>query len=59
MVYPYTGPHGLQYTVLIPSHGEVVTQTLFVDFAGKFVCNCHILFHGDGEMMGIVVRVTG
>jgi len=55
---PYTA-HGQQDTVLTPSTGEVVTQTLFVDFAGKFVCHCHILLHGNGEMMGVVVRVTG
>jgi suppressor of ftsI len=47
---PYKA-HGPQDTVLIPSIGEVVIRTLFVDFAGKFVCHCHILFHGDGEMM--------
>jgi suppressor of ftsI len=41
--------HGLQDTVLIPPHGEVVIRIPFKDFDGKFVYHCHILFH---EMAG-------
>lgn len=46
--------HGMQDTVLIPPHGEVVIRIPFKDFEGKFVYHCHILFHEDGGMMGIV-----
>jgi FtsP/CotA-like multicopper oxidase with cupredoxin domain len=34
--------------------GEVVLRIPFLDFTGKFVYHCHILFHEDGGMMGIV-----
>ena len=50
---PYEA-HGLQDTVVIPSHGEAVIRIPFKDFVGKFVYHCHIMFHGDGGMMGIV-----
>ncbi len=50
---PYKA-HGLQDTVLIPPHGEVVIRIPFKDFEGKFVYHCHILFHEDGGMMGVV-----
>ena len=46
--------HGLQDTVVIPSHGEAVIRIPFKDFVGKFVYHCHIMFHGYGGMMGIV-----
>ena len=46
--------HGLQDTVLVPSHGEVVIRIQFNDFAEKYFYLCHILFHGDGGMMGAV-----
>jgi len=45
---------GLQDTVVLPGHGEVVIRIAFDDFAGKFVYHCHIMFHGDGGMMGVV-----
>jgi suppressor of ftsI len=48
---PYDA-HGLQDTVIIPSHGEVVIQIAFEDFVGKSVYHCHIMFHGDNGMMG-------
>ena len=50
---PYDA-HGLQDTVIIPSHGEVVIQIAFEDFVGKSVYHCHIMFHGDNGMMGVV-----
>ena len=50
---PYEA-RGLQDTVVIPSHGEVVIHIPFNDFAGKVVYHCHIMFHGDGGMMGVV-----
>jgi FtsP/CotA-like multicopper oxidase with cupredoxin domain len=50
---PYDAP-GRQDTVVIPGHGAVVIRIPFADFAGRFVYHCHILFHGDGGMMGVV-----
>ena len=50
---PY-GARGLQDTVILPGHGEVVIRIPFEDFSGKFVYHCHIMFHGDGGMMGVV-----
>ena len=44
--------HGLQDTVLIPGHGEVVIRIPFEDFVGKSVYHCHIMFHEDLGMMG-------
>lgn len=49
---PYES-HGLQDTVIIPSHGEVVIRIAFEDYVGKSVYHCHIMFHGDNGMMGI------
>jgi FtsP/CotA-like multicopper oxidase with cupredoxin domain len=48
---PYDA-QGLQDTVIIPSHGEVVIRISFEDFVGKSVYHCHIMFHGDNGMMG-------
>jgi FtsP/CotA-like multicopper oxidase with cupredoxin domain len=48
---PYEA-HGLQDTVLIPGHGEVVIRIPFDDFMGKSVYHCHIMFHEDHGMMG-------
>jgi suppressor of ftsI len=48
---PYDA-HGLQDTVLIPSHGEVIIRIPFEDFVGKSVYHCHIMFHEDLGMMG-------
>ena len=45
---PYDA-HGLQDTVLIPSHGEVGIRTPFNHFAGKSPYHCHSLFHGMAE----------
>lgn len=50
---PYEAP-GLQDTVVLPGRGQVVIPIPFEDFAGKFVYHCHIMFHGDGGMMGVV-----
>jgi suppressor of ftsI len=50
---PYEAP-GLQDTVVLPGRGQVVIRIPFEDFAGKFVYHCHIMFHGDGGMMGVV-----
>lgn len=48
---PYDA-HGLQDTVLIPSHGQLAIRIPFDDFVGKSVYHCHIMFHEDHGMMG-------
>ena len=50
---PYDA-HGLQDTVNIPINGEVVIRIPFKDFVGKTVYHCHLMFHGDQAMMGVV-----
>jgi len=50
---PYDA-RGLQDTVIIPTGGEVVIRIPFKDFVGKTVYHCHLMFHGDFGMMGIV-----
>jgi len=50
---PYNA-RGLQDTVIIPTGGEVVIRIPFKDFVGKTVYHCHLMFHGDFGMMGIV-----
>jgi FtsP/CotA-like multicopper oxidase with cupredoxin domain len=49
---------GRQDTVILPGHGEVVIRIPFEDYTGRFVYHCHILFHGDGGMMGVVEVVN-
>jgi hypothetical protein len=46
--------HGYVDTMGIPAHGEVVMRTRYLDFDGKFVLHCHILFHEDHGMMQVV-----
>lgn len=53
---PYEA-RGLQDTVIIPTGGEVVIRIPFDDFEGKTVYHCHLMFHGDFGMMGIVEMV--
>ena len=43
-----------QDTVIIPTEGEVVIRIPFDDFVGKTVYHCHLMFHGDFGMMGVV-----
>lgn len=50
---PYDA-HGYQDTVIIPTGGEVVIRIPFDDFVGKTVYHCHLMFHGDFGMMGIL-----
>jgi FtsP/CotA-like multicopper oxidase with cupredoxin domain len=38
----------------LPPLGSITMRTRFLDFAGKYVYHCHILFHEDMGMMGIV-----
>jgi len=35
----------------------VVIRIPFKDFVGKTVYHCHLMFHGDGGMMGVVQMV--
>jgi FtsP/CotA-like multicopper oxidase with cupredoxin domain len=50
---PYNAA-GLQDLVILPVGGEVVIRAPFMDYAGKFVFHCHILFHEDHGMMAVV-----
>lgn len=38
----------------LPPNGSITMRTRFLDFTGKYVYHCHILFHEDMGMMGIV-----
>ena len=38
----------------LPPFGSITMRTRFLDFTGKYVYHCHILFHEDMGMMGIV-----
>ena len=44
---------GLQDTVVLPGHVEVVIRIRFEDFAGRSVYHFHIIFNGDGGMIGV------
>ena len=46
--------HGYNDTYLIPPHGSFTMRTRFLDLTGKYDYHCHILFHEDHSMMGIV-----
>jgi suppressor of ftsI len=50
---PYNAA-SLQDTVILPVGGEVVIRIPFMDYPGKFVFHCHILFHEDHGMMAVV-----
>jgi FtsP/CotA-like multicopper oxidase with cupredoxin domain len=45
---------GFHDTVPIPPHGSVVIRMRFRTFTGKAVFHCHILYHEDHGMMGII-----
>jgi suppressor of ftsI len=45
---------GFQDVVRIPRHGSVLIRMRYRTFPGKAVFHCHILFHEDHGMMGIV-----
>lgn len=45
---------GLDDTFSIPANSTVVIRTRYLDFDGKYVLHCHILFHEDDGMMQIV-----
>jgi suppressor of ftsI len=50
---PYNAA-SLQDIVILPADGEVVIRTPFMNYPGKFVFHCHILFHEDHGMMAVV-----
>ena len=50
---PYDA-HGRQDTVDLPIESEVVIRIPFDDFVGKTVYHCHLMFHGDFGMMGLL-----
>lgn len=50
---PYDA-HGRQDTVDVPMESEVVVRIPFDDFVGKTVYHCHLMFHGDFGMMGLI-----
>jgi suppressor of ftsI len=50
---PYNAAN-LQDIVILPAAGEVVIRIPFMDYPGKFVFHCHILFHEDHGMMAVV-----
>jgi suppressor of ftsI len=45
-------------TVLMPPHSTVKILTRPTDFAGTFVFHCHMTFHEDHGMMGVVKVVA-
>jgi len=51
-VYGWEDTHG------VPPNGSFTMRTRFLDYTGKYVYHCHILFHEDAGMMG-VVEVVG
>ena len=38
----------------LPPSGSITIRHRFLDYPGKFVFHCHLLFHEDNGMMGIV-----
>ena len=40
--------------VMGPNGGSVTWRTRFTDFTGKFVMQCHVLFHEDKGMMSAI-----
>lgn len=45
---------GYDDTFPIPAESTVVVRTKYLDFDGKYVLHCHILFHEDNGMMQLV-----
>jgi FtsP/CotA-like multicopper oxidase with cupredoxin domain len=46
--------YGWEDTRGLPPNGSITIRHRFLDFTGKYVYHCHILFHEDMGMMGIV-----
>lgn len=41
-------------TATLPAFGTLTIRTRFLDFTGRFVWHCHILFHEDHGMMQLL-----
>ena len=50
-------PRCFEDTVNIPPQSELTIRSQFLDYTGKYVLHCHLLFHEDDGMMA-VVQVT-
>jgi suppressor of ftsI len=46
--------HGWQDTASLPTKGQIVIRTHFLDYTGKTVMHCHILKHQDLGMMAVL-----
>lgn len=47
-------PRYFEDTINIPPGGSIKVRTQFLDYTGKYVYHCHLLFHEDDGMMGVV-----
>jgi suppressor of ftsI len=47
-------PRYFEDTVNVPPGGSITMRTRFRDFTGRYVYHCHLLFHEDDGMMGVV-----
>ena len=45
---------GHEDTTPVPPGGSITMRTRFRTFTGKFVYHCHLLFHEDHGMMGVI-----
>ena len=41
-------------TAIVPPFGTLTIRHRFLDFTGKYVMHCHILFHEDHGMMQLI-----
>jgi len=51
---PHPGDRGWKDTVNVPPSGNAVIEPYFKPFAGRFVYHCHLVEHGDNNMMGLM-----
>lgn len=49
-----SGENFYRDTAMIPPFGSLVIRHQFLDFTGKYVMHCHILFHEDQGMMQLL-----
>ncbi|MEP6632478.1 MAG: multicopper oxidase domain-containing protein, partial [Lapillicoccus sp.] len=53
-----SGDNHYRDTAMLPPFGRIVIRHRFLDFTGKFVMHCHILFHEDHGMMQLLEVVA-
>ncbi len=53
-----SGENHYRDTAMLPPFGRIVIRHRFLDFTGKFVMHCHILFHEDHGMMQLLEVVA-